>query len=191
MTQQELKKIEDLVAVKPIPEEGDHARGKAVCPYCSSTDTWIEAVETTLVGGRDFWRDNHAWSYCSCSACKKKFVRESKYGYVWYTDKRYQGRVLCGMPCCYENYVYPCGVSGCSGEVRSHYTDLKGQPTDMLHSVMIDGKSVPQYRVFYICDACGARNETADKYWCPPAEGRRPTAAAFARGTEEWRHEAP
>ncbi len=132
-----------------------------ICPYdrCQSFDIDSYKTRTTLLGGEQGIDNNinHTWKSCYCNKCGLSFVRETKYGNVWYTDE--YNNVLAGIPNCFENYIYT--HKGCDGNVNKNYTQLDGITNVMtLHSsVAEDGSLQDEYRTFYHCDKCTTKIE--------------------------------
>ena len=127
------------------------------CPHCGSLKVRQTEHSHTLIGGGDGTADgdpNHNWVHYHCR-CGQPFVREYKDGNVWYTDARGSGRVLLGVPNCFERYVYTCRA--CGGDVNRRHTAMDGiTPVGSLSSSWSDGakRYVPKYRTFYACDLC-------------------------------------
>lgn len=75
------------------------------CPYCQSKKLKSRGYSTTLAG-----MNNHEWHDYSCSDCGKRFTIERKGSNIWMTEKG--GRILNGMPSCFESYIYTCSKCG-------------------------------------------------------------------------------
>lgn len=148
-----MKELFELVKNKPDKKlNGLNVK----CPYCKSSDLRTTETTETLVGGPP--GVNHRWESKVCNDCGKKFTLESKYMNYWITDK--DRKVLKGMPCCFERYIYTCK---CGGNVTREYRDKNGSPINSLS--YIDGK--PQFNTFFRCDTCNKEIETEDGYWSP------------------------
>lgn len=149
--------LETFVEQKREPE----LFGKSLfCPFCGSAKAKIVATEETLLGwgGPPALDPNHTWEYSHCFDCSKDFVRESKKGNAWYTDK---GRVLRGFPNCFESYEYI--HVNCGGPVKRRNTERDGKtPAKVLTTAYVDGERVPEYRTFYDCGKCDATIETQE-----------------------------
>ena len=97
-------------------------RDNPTCPYCQSTNVTDNGGSTTLVGGYY----NHIHHDCRCNDCKERFMLEIKEqgkrdDYIaWYTDK--DGKILGGIPGCFESYTYTC--SKCGGDVHRHQLEI-------------------------------------------------------------------
>jgi DNA-directed RNA polymerase subunit RPC12/RpoP len=134
--------------------------GKVSCPYCGGHKVRLRGHSHTLIGGGDGTPNgdpNHNWVDYSCSDCGQSFVREYKSGNVWYTDSRQSGKVLRGLPNCFERYVYTCAA--CDGEVTRRYADMDGTtPVTSLSSSWEEEpkRYVRHYRTFFGCASCGA-----------------------------------
>lgn len=170
-------RLEEIVAQTPLaelPTDAPH------CPDCGGTDKLADkGVESTLVGwmGGD-WDPNHKWHYFDCG-CGKSFIRETKTANVWYTRDRREGKVLLGMPSCFERYIYSCRA--CSGIVKRTYTNLDGSP--LKGSMLVTTKDGPQYRTAYQCESCGHGGVVDSDYFRPPPAG--PSTAPLTRAAQE------
>ncbi len=154
-----------------IVQERQMKESEPACPYCGSTDLLDHGTSTTLVGYIGDVDPNHQWTEMKCKGCKVGFTREEKSGNVWYTDA--ENVVLMGIPTCFESYIYHCVV--CGGPVKRKYKALDGgdlptfdvtggRKAQILSTKIEAGKSVNQYRVFYICDDCGHGGEVDNDY---------------------------
>lgn len=105
-----------FVVNEPITEKPSD---RPTCPWCGSTDIEKSASYQTLVGGStDIDLDpNHHWGHYTCHSCKSLCIREFRSGKVWYT---LNGKLLRGVPNCWESYVYKCK---CGGDVRRKDTN--------------------------------------------------------------------
>jgi hypothetical protein len=149
----------EIVAERPLAEVPTDA---PTCPDCNRTPARETYREQTLLGwsGKG-WSPNHTWSGLECG-CGAIFVREWKSGNVWYTRERVEGRVLRGMPSCFERYTYTCAK--CSGPVRREYKQLDGSP---LHGGLLTTKDGPQYLAEYRCRVCNHGGRVERDYWTP------------------------
>jgi len=142
------------------------------CPYCKSKEVQNFGTMTTLVGyfGKDL---NHTHTRCRCLKCNKEFTRETKgYDNVWFTDPK--GKVLLGIPYCFEHYIYTC--KHCGGDVTHIWYDVAtdketpkiemndGSLIQILSGDVKDGKTIQnQYPVFK-CKQCGAKIKSSNDY---------------------------
>jgi hypothetical protein len=165
---------EFLKLVKERPNRKLWKKG-VFCPYCNSKDVTISHTTTTLFGytGKDM---NHTHTYCHCNKCNKDFIRETcGFDNVWFTDHR--GKVLLGIPYCFEDYIYTC--KHCSGDVHRVWFDvatdkqikpiiINGKEAGVLLSFEVkDGKSIgKQYPVFK-CKNCGKEIRSENDYMLP------------------------
>lgn len=161
---------EFLTLVKERPDPSlSHKPTK--CPLCDSSRINLISSSSTLVGGAGSWDDpNHHESKYHCNGCDKGFTVEytglfeaSKAAgtvvyNVWYTKN---GKVLKGIPSCFEPYIYTC--SSCEGEVKRHYFK-KGTRQDVGHSLYyVDGK--PDFESYFICSCCNKEVKSSTEYW--------------------------
>jgi hypothetical protein len=78
------------------------------------------------------------------------------------------GRVLNGMPSCFERYIYTCSV--CGKDVHRHYLNKEtGLPATSLSIKIEDGKQIKSYETRYICDGEHPNNfvDMEQDYWHP------------------------
>lgn len=152
----------ELVTQRPE----DRLRDWGVNPECprGCPNAKIERTEPTsmtLVGGGK--QANHTWSPFRCLSCGTEFVVESKAGNTWATTSRGEGRVLCGIPSCFESYVYTCAK--CGGDVLRHFTETDGEtPVSCLRRTVGGDR---HYRAIYRCENCRASAEPPYDYWTP------------------------
>ena len=133
------------------------------CPYCKSKDVVTFGTSTTLVGfvGKNM---NHTHTGCRCSKCNKEFTRETKgYDNVWFTDP--YGKVLLGIPYCFEGYIYTC--KHCGGDViRTFFNVVDDKEAQhliindkdsgqILSTEVKDGKSLRRQYPVFKCKQCG------------------------------------
>lgn len=146
----------DYIQQIPVKESGE-----IECPSCLSMDVHIAEEVTTLLGGpKD---NNHVWKTCICRSCIEKFTCESKNGYRWITQ--YHGRVISGVPACFERYVLTCK---CGGDFKREYMNMDGvTPATCLATRIDNGKAIREYRTFWNCEQCKTRIETDYDYWTP------------------------
>lgn len=147
---------EFLELVKERPDTKLWKKG-IFCPYCKSKNVDNFGTISTLVGyiGKDM---NHTHTKCRCNDCGKEFTRETKgYDNVWFTDLN--GKVLLGIPYCFENYVYTC--KHCGGDVIKLWfsIDTDGQLIP-LSSDVTDGNSIPVFK----CKQCGKEIRSENDY---------------------------
>lgn len=157
MTQAEWVKLFVQQPTTQKPSDRPH------CPHCQSLDVEETRGFTTLVGGdRHPDRDpNHRWNPVYCRDCHLTSTRELKDGMVWYTGQggHGDGRVLEGLPGCFEHYVLTHVT--CHGDVVRRYTDEDGvSAVAGLTSVFKNEKWVHEYRTFWNCVNCGVIAET-------------------------------
>ena len=141
--------------------------GKSIfCPYCGTEEVQTFGTRSTLVGYVGIDR-NHTHTECKCSKCHKEFTWETKgFDRVWVTSK--EGKVLMGIPYCFEGYVYTC--KHCGGDVvRKHFNVEDDSPAlGGLSFTVNDGESVEhQYHVFE-CTECGEKIKTENYYYSVP-----------------------
>jgi len=153
-----------IVADRPTDDEPTDA----ACPCCRSESVRQEGETSTSVGCFPGEDPNHHRVQCWCEKCGQSFTKEWKYKNVWYTSG---GKVLRGMPSCFESYVYRC--LKCDGDVRREYTELDGETKAVNLMAVNEGKRgrqkwVRKYRTFYSCSGCGKRTEVEDEYWLGP-----------------------
>ena len=113
---------------------------------------------------------NHRCTECHCDDCHKDFTIESKGPRnVWFTDSN--GKVLLGIPRCFESYVYTC--KHCGGDVHRKYYDIKDDKelinTGLVYS-MIDGKMTAQQYPVYVCSKCGEKIRSTNEYYSDYAQ---------------------
>jgi DNA-directed RNA polymerase subunit RPC12/RpoP len=162
---------EFLELVKEHPDPKLWKKG-IFCPYCKSKDVQTFGTRTTLVGyfGKDL---NHTHTECRCNKCNKEFTRETKgYDNVWFTDPR--GKVLLGIPYCFEGYIYTC--KHCGGDVIRVWYDVKtdeplkpiqinGKDAGFILSTEVkDGKSIPRQYPVFRCKECGKEIKSTNDY---------------------------
>lgn len=162
---------EFLELVKERPDKKLWKKG-VFCPYCKSKDVSNSGTMTTLVGyfGKDL---NHTHTHCRCNKCNKEFTRETKgFDNVWFTDPH--GKVLLGIPYCFETYIYTC--KHCGGDVVKVWFDVatdeetKPYKTDdgrefiTLSSEVKDGKSVRRQYPVFRCKQCGKEIKSENDY---------------------------
>jgi hypothetical protein len=140
------------------------------CPHCDSENLHQGDRISTLVGSLGDGPDpNHHWISASCRDCKAQFTIEQKYDNWWITK---DSKVLSGMPCCFETYIYEC--SKCGGPVKRKYTNLDGKSTAEIEILCTskddNGNWVRKYRIFYRCEDCDYGGEVESDYWLYPKE---------------------
>jgi DNA-directed RNA polymerase subunit RPC12/RpoP len=142
----------ELVKERPDPELW---KKDVFCPYCGEEKNIQNfGTRTTLVGyfGKNM---NHTHTHCRCMKCNKEFTRETKgYDNVWFTAP--DGKVLLGIPYCFEYYVYTC--KHCGGDVKLHHFDnITKEPAKCLSykTDETDGKMKPQFYNVFKCESCG------------------------------------
>ena len=138
--------------------------GKSIfCPYCGSEEVQTFGTRSTLVGYLGIDR-NHTWTECRCSKCNGKFTWETKgFDQVWVTAEN--GKILMGIPYCFENYIYTC--KHCGGDVyRKHFNiDDDEEATGGLSFSVKDGASVAHQYTIFECEDCGEKNKSEnDQY---------------------------
>jgi len=158
----------ELVTERPDPKLW---KKKIFCPYCKSKEIQQFGTSTTLVGyyGKDM---NHTHTRCRCMKCNKNFTRETKgYDNVWYTATN--GKVLLGIPYCFEGYIYTC--KHCGGDVTRNWYDVAteqetpkiemgGSLVQMLSTRVEDGKSIPRQYPVFRCKECGKEIRSTNDY---------------------------
>lgn len=158
----------ELVTERPDPKLWKKG---VFCPYCKSKDVTTFGTRTTLVGyfGKDM---NHTHTECRCNKCNKEFTRETKgYDNVWFTDPK--GKVLLGIPHCFEGYIYTC--KHCGGDVHRNWyevatdketptVDICGTPMQILSTEVKDGKSVRRQYPVFRCKQCGKEIKSTNDY---------------------------
>jgi len=170
-----------------VNERPDPFMKSPKCPCCGSDNINCGDASSTLVGGNNV---NHHWTECQCNECQSKFTFEKKgHGLIsncWVTCN---GRILHGIPSCFESYVYTCHE--CGGEIRRSSYDLNsGDKVSTLIYDIVDGKSVPKFRTLFECDNCDVSMEITDSntYYHPPLEYlnhlERYDQCAFIRGID-------
>ena len=141
------------------------------CPYCKSKDVVTFGTSTTLVGyfGKNM---NHTHTGCRCSKCNKEFTRETKgYDNVWFTDPH--GKVLLGIPYCFEGYIYTC--KHCGGDVVKVWFDvatdketpiveINGSLMQILSTEVKDGKSIRRQYPVFKCKQCNKEIKSENDY---------------------------
>jgi DNA-directed RNA polymerase subunit RPC12/RpoP len=151
----------ELVTERPNPKLWKKG---VFCPYCKSKDVTTFSTRSTLVGysGKNM---NHTHTECRCNKCNKEFTRETKgFDNVWFTAS--DGKVLLGIPYCFEYYVYTC--KHCGGEVIVHHFD--NQTNEECKYCLnyktdeADGKMKPQFYNKFICKSCG-KEITSENYY--------------------------
>jgi len=150
----------ELVTERPDPKL---SKKGIFCPYCKSKEVQTFGTRSTLVGYFGVDR-NHTWTECRCSKCQKEFTWETKgFDRVWVTDPN--GKVLLGIPRCFEYYVYTCKHCGSDVKLKHFNIDDDKEATTGLSYSVVDGKSTPhQYHVFQ-CDGCGEKVKTENYYY--------------------------
>jgi hypothetical protein len=157
---QEWKTFLSFVKERPNP---DLKIDEYICPYCLSSDVETKGSSATLVGGRKEDDVNHVWTKCSCKSCWNSFVHEHRHNNVWYTS---QGKILAGIPSCFESYIYTC--SSCGGNVHRHYRELDGiTKTNGFLKTAYDENDIwtKYYKVFFECENCKKSAESSIEYW--------------------------
>lgn len=166
MTPEESEAFLALIDTYPLRENID---SPPRCPSCLSEQSKETGFTQTLVGGAA----NHFWQYAECARCGLEYCREWKeHGEgvrpnVWYTRDR--GRVVRGVPSCFEDYRYACAK--CGETVRRAYVDKAtgiegGTTSGYTHNV--DGKWITTHRIVYRCDGCWASATIEnDSHWKP------------------------
>jgi len=129
------------------------------CPYCTSTDVQMISRYSTVN-----YPDPHFSDNCVCTACERSFCRERKGANIWFTSK---GKVLLGMPSCFESYTYTC--RHCGGDVQREYRELDGV-TLLVGNALRSAEGKPQFRPFYKCSKCNREIEYPENYWSPKRE---------------------
>jgi hypothetical protein len=139
---------------------------KPVCPFCKSKNVEHGGASMTLVGGKY----NHLWTHCKCKKCNQEFTLEEKERGLtkrvmrWYTQK---GKILRGIPGCFESYIYTC--SKCGGEV--HRTQLKldsdEEATILSSGPDLNGVWKNNYRTIFRCDRCKVQVESENDHYDP------------------------
>lgn len=125
---------------------------KIFCPYCGTEDVQTFGTRSTLVGYVGVDR-NHTHTECKCSMCEKEFTWETKgFDRIWVTDPN--GKVLAGIPYCFERYIYTC--KHCCGDVELHHLDNEThEPAKCLSWKLNDeGRKADFYNKF-VCKSCG------------------------------------
>ena len=147
----------DLVTERP-DKSLRPIEGLNKCPYCRYRKLTSFGTSSTLTGG-----DNHQWTDYLCRDCLKSFVVEDKGSNAWIVEKN-TGKILRGIPTCFETYVYTC--KHCGGDVRRHYYKLDEDVyVDCLVTDIKDGKSIKRYRSVFKCDDCGEQVESENDYY--------------------------
>lgn len=165
---------EFLELVKERPDPKLWKRG-LFCPYCKSKNVDNLGTRSTLVGyiGKDL---NHTHTYCRCQDCNNEFIRETKgFDNVWFTAP--DGKVLLGIPYCFENYVYTC--KHCGGDVIKIWYDINTneqlkpivindkETGFVLSSEVRDGKTIPKQYPVFRCKQCGKEIRSENDYIYP------------------------
>lgn len=143
-----------LVRERPLDERPSE---NPTCPFCRGRHLDRLDSRTTLLGGGDRTIDgdpNHVWTTFRCHDCFQQFVRETKSGNTWYTR---DGRVLRGLPSCFESYIYHCAT--CGGDVMRRNVDKDGVEVMYLITDNVNGRPVRRYRTLYACAGCHAEVE--------------------------------
>ncbi len=151
----------DIVTQKDDPKIN---RNKPKCPFCNSKKVNFQETSSTLVGGYN----NHIHYDCTCIKCKQSFEMEiaekgRRNSYIgWYTK---DGRVLGGIPGCFENYIYTC--KKCGGDVKRHCFELNSDiPVKYLSSAPDkNGVWKDDYRNVFKCESCGIQIESKNSYF--------------------------
>lgn len=150
----------DLVTARLDPELNYE---KPVCPHCDSDNVNQTDHVTTLVGHTGKIDINHQWIQCSCNNCEKQWTMEYKgdydHGYnTWYTK---DGKLLRGLPTCFETYTYTC--KHCGGDVHRHnYNKNTRQETEIL-SYSSDGSK--SFDTYFYCNKCKAEVKCSNEYY--------------------------
>jgi hypothetical protein len=151
----------ELVTQRPDPKLWKKG---TFCPYCKSKNVQSFGTMTTLVGyaGKDM---NHTHERCRCTECNKEFTRETKgYDNVWFTDP--DGKILLGIPYCFEHYVYTC--KHCGGDVVHKFYNISDDKEAQFVTVTVSSqKGIPsvhhQYCVFE-CQQCHEKIRSENDY---------------------------
>ena|SRR3990167_812170 len=149
-----------FVLQKPIDEKP--SADPVHCPDCGHSFPNRGIEGTTLIGGGDGTWDgdpNHTWTQYGGCCSLVSFTRQTKSGNVWYTYNG--GRVLRGMPNCFEGFIYTCAK--CHGDVMRYYRELDG--ITPARSISYRGDGLRYYRTVWCCSTCGVSTETLYDYW--------------------------
>lgn len=143
------------------------------CAVCGSTDIRDGGVARTLAG----WAQpaglsrreavvhpqnpNHTSRHIHCNACGSDLAYEVKGGNVWYSERL--GRVLAGIPSCFEPYTYTC--RHCNGTVKRHYRTSDDRPARGLGHHNVDGQWIKNYYTVFRCEDCQAEVRSEQEYY--------------------------
>ena len=136
---------------------------KIFCPYCGTEEVQTFGTRSTLVGYVGIDR-NHTHTECKCSKCNKEFTWETTgFDRVWVTDPR--GKVLLGIPRCFESYIYTC--KHCGGDVLRKYYNVKDdkEVTSISFTVSSekDVPTIPHQYCVYECQKCDKKVKTSNE----------------------------
>jgi hypothetical protein len=111
------------------------------CPNkCVNAMQEYKGTISTLVGWSTGEDPNHKWSTYLCSSCKEEYVIERKKNNYWLTVK---GKLLLGVPSCFELYIYTCI---CGGEItQKGSTSVSKKVGDTWHT---------SYPRVFTCNKC-------------------------------------
>lgn len=133
-----------LVTNQPYPEDQPDR-----CPDCGSTELTDHGGWSTLAGGPP--GINHAMHDMSCSS-GHAFQKETKWGERWFTRN---GKLLMGVPGCYETCVWTCAK--CGEDMEGYHTTPDG--TRLGQDGKPYGIQLGVTRTFYCCRGCGVEVE--------------------------------
>lgn len=140
---------------------------KPICPYCNSHKVTKGDHVTTLVGWVDGPNPNHQCVKCTCKKCKKIWTMEYKgdyeFGYnVWYTTgDRIKGKIIRGLPTCFENYIYTCKY--CGGDVCRY--NYEKRTRNEAKCLSWDGEGNKSFDTYYRCNKCGREVKCSNEYY--------------------------
>jgi hypothetical protein len=159
---------------------------RPVCPYCFSDRIHVTSSWSTATT-----RNNHVTKECECVKCSKTFRYEIKEGSEdveeirWYVSN--EGKILRGIPGCFEHYVYTCNK--CGGDVHRKYLEKNSDKECTILSSGADENGVwfNHYRILFVCEKCGQSIESEnDHFWTnPPSEKTYEEKVKEAKESEE------
>jgi hypothetical protein len=114
----------------------------------------------TLVGNVRGADSNHHWRTLKCPACSGIMEIETKEGNSWEVSATEKGKLLRGVPGCFENYIYTC--ARCSGNVTREYRNKVSGKVTSCTSVGPEGRG---HTIWICCDQCKASVESRHEYY--------------------------
>jgi len=123
------------------------------CPNGCKAPQNLGSTMTTLVGYTDGVDRNHRWTDVECSKCHMHYTLESKaeskdLEHRWLTK---DGKILFGIPACFESYIYTCK---CGGDITKEGS--------ISTSKMVDGKWTTYYPRTFSCNKCDWKLSVTD-----------------------------